>query len=201
MNQEDLTSVEREALERLRANAPDAPEALASLSYTSRGRVIEVLMDGGTEAETDQTVAAATHQPSDAPKSTRPPTFVDRVWAPTVAVGDKKVPIIPSSVGVVLVIVALVLVMRACMDASSPAWCEKLDDAIDAGWSEYRWNNASLNDVNYRAHSEVTGGELELTDEELDEFEEALDDARDAGRRYDDREGVRAWEESLRDAC
>ena len=40
---DDLTSVERTALELLRTNAPEAPEALASLNHASRGRVLGAL--------------------------------------------------------------------------------------------------------------------------------------------------------------
>ena len=39
MTHEDLTPDEREALELLRANAPEAPEALASLDEVGRARV------------------------------------------------------------------------------------------------------------------------------------------------------------------
>ena len=203
MNQDDLTSVEREALERLRANAPDAPEALASLSHTSRGRVIKALMDAGTETETDKTGTAAIDRPSDAPRPTSPPTLVDRVWAPTVDVGDKKVPIIPSSLGVLLVIVALVLVVRACVgDAYS--WCDELDDAVDRA----RTVGGGLEIINM-----VVDDQLDPADDvEADALREAISDASAAAwsvweNSEEGSEAIRieraydAWEESLRDAC
>ena len=99
MAHQDLTSLEREVLERLLGNAPDAPEALAGLNEASRGRFLKTLANAA---------AASTERPADAPQSTNPPpaSLVDRVWAPTVSVGDKEVPIIPSSVAIELVILA-----------------------------------------------------------------------------------------------
>ena len=60
MSQDDLTSVERRALELLRANAPDAPEALANLDETGRARVLEALSAGTGARESDDPVAAVT---------------------------------------------------------------------------------------------------------------------------------------------
>ena len=51
-------------------------------------------------------------------------------------VAGKKVPAIPSSVGAVVLLVAMVLLVRACVGAgSSAAWCDDLDTAIDQGWN------------------------------------------------------------------
>lgn len=203
MNQEDLTSVERATLELLRKNATDAPEALASLSHASRGRVLGAL--------------------SNPDGSTRPPTFVDRVWEPTVTIGSKKVPLVLSAAGVVLLIVCLVLLVRACGGesdssapgdsdpdefepaAGSPGWCSGLEDVIETGWDTYNVYGFIVD-----ADSEILtvgrgGGHIrdggKYTSDELAEFREAYDVAVNAGNRYDGRQGVRVWEESLRDAC
>lgn len=59
MPHEDLTPDELEALDLLRANAPEAPEALASLDDPSRARVLGALTSTGTDAHDDPVAAAA----------------------------------------------------------------------------------------------------------------------------------------------
>lgn len=59
MPHEDLTPDELEALDLPQANAPDAPEALASLDDTSRARVLAALTSTGTGAHDDPVAAAA----------------------------------------------------------------------------------------------------------------------------------------------
>ena len=203
---EDLTSFEREVVERLLANAPDAPEALASLNEASRGRVLRAVANAGTAAESDESSAASTERPAEAPQSTNPPSsalppsienLVDRVWAPTVSVGDKKLPIIPSSVALVLVILALVLIGRSCLSSPSPAWCSHIDVLIEDQWEDVsiylEWNPPT----EWPLHD----SEYELTELEEDEFEEAAEAAAREGYKYQDFEGVRVWEDSLRGAC
>ena len=215
MKHEDLTPEEHEALELLRANAADAPEALANLDESGRARVLGVLSAGTGARESDDSVAATTDGSSSeaaddeptleavsAVQSTGPTTFADRVWQPTVAVAGKRVPLIPSSVGVVVVLVALVLLLRACVGAGSAAWCDDLDTAIDQGWNSDGGANdgGHIGDMGFNAWSHIDEYRS-YTDEEMTEFEEALEEAWYAGSRYDGKESARAWEDSLRDAC
>ena len=89
------------------------------------------------------------------------------------------------------------------------AWCAHLDDIVEDGWDAYdarpgntaasRWRDVS--DMDPTDPDRVWNYDGDLTDEELDELVEAFDDAVQAGRRHDGRAAVRAWEESLRDAC
>ena len=65
MKHEDLTPEEQEALELLRANAPDAPEALANIDETGRARVLEALSAGTGARESDDPVVAATDRRAD----------------------------------------------------------------------------------------------------------------------------------------
>ena len=154
MTYEDLTPDEREALNRLRENAPDAPEALASLDDAGRARVLEAFSDTGIGVpESSDAVAAVTAGPSigaeddeptletaPTPQSTGPSTLAERLFAPRVSVAGKQIPLVPSSVGVVLVLVALILLVRACGGDSNPlgplaeagtAAVDRLDDAAD----------------------------------------------------------------------
>ena len=91
-------------------------------------------------------------------------------------------------------------------------WCRlvrHLDDIVEEGWDTYddfpgntaasRWRDVTdidPADADYRWNYDG-----DLTAAELDELVEAFDDAVQAGRRHDGRAAVRAWEESLRDAC
>ena len=197
MTYEDLTPDERETLELLRNNAPDAPEALANLDEKGRARVLGALSTG-TGARDEPILEA-----DSAPQSTGPTTFADRVWEPTVTVAGKKVPAIPSSVGAVVVLVAFVLLVRACVGAGSSAvWCEHLDDVIDYGWNwEGGFNDYGIvNDMSTNAYSRLTNN-IDFTPEDRDAFRDALSEAASEGNRFDGREGARAWEDSLRDAC
>ncbi len=132
MSQEDFTSEEREAFERLRNNAPDAPEALASLDEDGRARVLRELssMATGADASDDPTATegSSSETVEDEPtldsasgsQSFSPSTFADRLLAQKVTVVGKQVPIIPSSVVLVLVVVAVILLVRACGGGGDP---------------------------------------------------------------------------------
>ena len=50
------------------------------------------------------------------------------------------------------------------------------------------------------AYSRLTD-DIDFTPDELDAFREALTQAASEGNRFDGKEGARAWEDSLRDAC
>ena len=87
---------------------------------------------------------------------------------------------------------------------SGAAWCAHLDEIVEDGWDEYddygRFSDVS--DIDPTDPDRVNDSyDADLTDEELGQLAEAFYDAVQAGRRYDGREAVRAWEESLRDAC
>ena len=41
----------------------------------------------------------------------------------------------------------------------------------------------------------------DYTDEEMASYKDALDEAESEGIKHDGKEGARAWEDSLRDAC
>ena len=130
----DLTPEEREALSLLRANDPNAPEALGSLDDAGRARVLEALSDAATDVrESGDAVEAATDDlPGEAvddeptldsaptPQSSTPSTLVDRLLAPNVDVAGKQVPLVPTAIGVVLVLVVLVLLVRACTSGGDP---------------------------------------------------------------------------------
>ena len=189
---EDLTPDERETLELLRNNAPDAPEALANLDEKGRARVLGALSTG-TGARDEPILEA-----DSAPQSTGPTTFADRVWEPTVTVAGKKVPAIPSSVGAVVVLVAFVLLVRACVGAGSAAWCDDIDEMVDRGWNSY-FDGNSPSGMSERAYGYID--DRDYTDVELTEVRETLEEASSAGWRFDGKEGARAWEDSLRDAC
>ena len=112
MNHQDLTPEEQAAL-----------EALGNLDEVGRARVL-----GALSAATDD---QPTPEAESASQPTGPTTFVDRIWEPTVTVAGKKVPTIPSSVGALVLLVAMVLLVRACVGAGSAAWCDDLDEAIE----------------------------------------------------------------------
>ena len=181
MNHQDLTSEEQEAL-----------EALAVLDDAGRARVL-----GALGAATDN---QPTPEAEPGPQSTGPTTFVDRIWAPTVTVAGKKVPTIPSSVGAVVLLVAMVLLVRACVGAGSPAWCDDLDEAIERAWDhESGYQSGGVSAMGRLIFDHMD--DEDYTDEAMAEVREALDDAWDASNRYDGREAGRAFEDSLRGAC
>lgn len=134
MAHEDLTPDEREALELLRENAPEAPTALASLDEASRARVLGALSTQASAPEPDDPVApSVVDEPADetpddeptledAPVSppSSPTTFADRLLAQKVTVADKQVPLVPSAVGLVLLLVAVILLVRACGGGGDP---------------------------------------------------------------------------------
>ena len=83
------------------------------------------------------------------------------------------------------------------------AWCADLDEIVAEGWDEYDYREQFRDvrdmDIVRQYFDFVSGSELDW--EDLDGFAEAFDEAVEAGNRYDGRAAVRAWEESLRDAC
>ena len=181
MNHQDLTPEEQAAL-----------EALGNLDEVGRARVL-----GALSAATDD---QPTPEAESASQPTGPTTFVDRIWEPTVTVAGKKVPTIPSSVGAVVLLVAMVLLVRACVGAGSAAWCDDLDEAIERGWDrENGYQSGGVLSMGRVIFDYIDDGDY--TDEEMAEVREALDDAWDASNRYDGREAGRAFEDSLRDAC
>ena len=203
MTHEDLTPSERAALERLQANAPDAPEALASLNDSARARVLKAFSGSEMGETSDSADDEPTLDSAPVSQSASPVTFADRVWEPTVAISGKQVPVLPASVGVVLLLVSLVLVVRACAgDAYS--WCADLDDAVDRA----RTVGGGLEIINM-----VVDDELDPADDaEADALREAISDASAAAWNVWDNSEERseaikleraydAWEESLRDAC
>ena len=98
---------------------------------------------------------------------------------------------------------ALVLLAAAC-GGGGAAWCADLDAIVDEGWDTYE-DRGQFDEVRHmdivRQYDDIIWPNADLTDAELDEFAEAFSDANEAGRRHDGRAAVRAWEESLRDAC
>ena len=147
MTYEDLTPDEREALELLRGNAPEAPTALASLDEAGRARVLEALSTQASAPEPDDPVApsavdgSANEAPDDEPaledapvsQPSSPTTFADRLLAQKVTVADKQVPLVPSAVGLVLLLVAVILLVRACGGGGDPleALAERGMEAVD----------------------------------------------------------------------
>ena len=71
------------------------------------------------------------------------------------------------------------------------------------GWDEFdryeRFRDVRDMDIVDQYHDYIPSSELARSD--LDGLAEALSEASEAGNRYDGRAAVRAWEESLRDAC
>lgn len=105
---------------------------------------------------------------------------------------------------VVPVVCAFVLLVAGCGGRGGAAWCADLDEIVDEGWDAYE-NHGRFADVRrldiVEHYDDYVWPNADLTDAELDEFAEAFSDANEAGRRHDGRAAVRAWEESLREAC
>ena len=101
-------------------------------------------------------------------------------------------------------LLAVALLATACGGGGGAAWCADLDEIVDEGWDAYE-SRGSFDEVRHmdivRQYDDFVWPNADLTDSELDEFAEAFSDANEAGRRHDGRAAVRAWEESLRDAC
>ena len=165
MKHDDLTPDEQEALQLLWENAPEAPEVLASLGEDGRARVLGALSSAGTSADdSDDSVVAVTDESPDdetedepvldsAPESqsSSPSTLADRLLAQNVTVAGKRVPVIPSSVAVVLVIVTVILLVRACGGNGNPLEAladrgmeavDSLDDAADEVGDDRLFNAA-----------------------------------------------------------
>ena len=64
MKHEDLSPKEQAALDRLRDNAPDAPDALASLDDAGRARVLEAFSSTEAHEATDGPAGEATEAPA-----------------------------------------------------------------------------------------------------------------------------------------
>ena len=98
---------------------------------------------------------------------------------------------------------AFVVLAAACGGGGGAAWCANLDEIVDEGWDEYekrgRFDDVRRMEIVLDYH--YFWPDTDLTAAELAEFAEAFSDANEAGRRHDGRAAVRAWEESLRDAC
>lgn len=151
MKSEDLTPDEQAALDRLRQNAPDAPDALASLDDAGRARVLAALSNAEADASDDTGAAAAGGSARDVvdgdpARGTGPSALAERLLAQKVDVAGKQVPLVVSSVVVVLVLVALILLVRACGGDGSPlerlaeageGAVERLDDAADEVDDDY----------------------------------------------------------------
>ena len=189
---EDLTPDEQEALELLRDNAPEAPEALASLDEAARARVLEALSSAGTGApEPDDPVASsAVNEPADetpddeptledAPVSltSSPTTFADRLLAQKVTVADKQVPLVPSAVGLVLLLVAVILLVRACggngnslepLAAAGMEAVDELDDAADKVGDERLFDAADRVREAMRRLTRVADADEDDLDEMMD---------------------------------
>ena len=106
---------------------------------------------------------------------------------------------------ILLAMLAVSLLAAACGGGGGggAAWCAHLDDVVEDGWRAYddyrRFSDVS--DIDPTDPDRVWVYDGDLTDEEQHELAGAFDDAVKAGRRHDGRAAVRAWEESLRDAC
>ena len=152
MKHEDLSPEEQAALERLRDNAPDAPDALASLDDAGRARVLGAFSGTGTREATDEPADEATHGPADeaaddepalgaAPswQPAGPSALIEPLLAPKVTVAGKQVPIVPAAAAVVVVLVALILLVRGCgggnqleqLARAGEAAVDSLDEAAD----------------------------------------------------------------------
>lgn len=105
--------------------------------------------------------------------------------------------------------VAVLLLAPACGGGDSYSWCENLDEPVGAVWDDiYRWDSLShASDwvLAYYAgqleNLEIAQPDEPLSDSELESLAEALDEATNEGRRFEGREAVRAWEDSLRSRC
>ena len=234
MTYEDLTPDEREALELLRANAPEAPEALASLDEAGRARVLEALSSARTGADdSDGSVAAVTDESPDdeaegepvlesAPESqpTSPPTFSERLLAQNVTVAGKRVPVVPSAIGVVLVIVAVILLARACGGGGDPLESlaergmeavDSLDDAADEVGDDRLFDAADRVRDDMRTLQREADAEHDDFDEIMDageavaglasEIIDYVEIAADAAQRAPDEETARAAADAARIAA
>ena len=110
----------------------------------------------------------------------------------------------PRVTHLIALLLAVSLLAAACGGGGDgAAWCADLDEIVDEGWDEFdryeRFNDVRDMDIVDQYHDYISGSELDEAD--LEGFAEALDEAIEAGRRHDGRAAVRAWEESLRDAC
>lgn len=202
MPHEDLTPKEREALELLRNNASEAPTALASLDEVGRARVLRALCKTGMRVS-EPTGEEPSLETAPGSQYSSPVTFADRVWAPTVTVAGKQVPVIPSSTGIVVMIVALILLVRACVGAGSAAWCGDLDEMIDWAWTYeggYDGGRGTVNDMSRTVRAEFRDSS-DYTEEAMASLNDALEEAWSASTRYDGAEAARAWEDALRGAC
>lgn len=184
MTYEDLTPDEQEALELLLENAPEAPAALASLDEAARARVLGAFgTQAGASASDDPVTSSAVDEPilEDAPVShpSSPTTFADRLLVQKVTVADKQVPLVPSAVGLVLLLVAVILLVRACGDngnsleplaAAGMEAVDELDDAADKVGDERLFDAADR----------VREAMRRLT-READADEDDLDEMMDAG--------------------
>ena len=158
MKYEDLTPDEQAALNRLRENALDTPDALASLDDAGRARVLEALSNAEAAASDDSGAAAAEGPTRDVVddepalettpslQRTGPSALAERLLAQKVSLAGKQIPLVPSSVAAVLVLVALILTVRACGGDGNPLErlseageeaIERLDDAADEVDDDY----------------------------------------------------------------
>ena len=105
---------------------------------------------------------------------------------------------------IVPTLLVVALLAAACGGGGGAAWCADLDAIVAEGWDAYD-DRGSFDEVRFMdivgQYDDFVWPNADLTDAELDEFAEAFSDANEAGRRHDGRAAVRAWEESLRDAC
>ena len=144
MKHEDLSPKEQAALDRLRDNAPDAPDALASLDDAGRARVLEALSSTEAHEATDGPAGEATaDEPTLGTASSwqpaGPSALIEPLLAPKVTVAGKQVPLVPAAVIVVVVLVALILLVRGCgggnqleqLAKAGEAAVENLDEAAD----------------------------------------------------------------------
>lgn len=111
----------------------------------------------------------------------------------------------PRTLLIVPAVLAVALLAAACGGGGGgAAWCADLDAIVAEGWDAYD-RYGRFDDVRHmeivQQYDDFVWPNADLTDAELDEFAEAFSDANEAGRRHDGRAAVRAWEESLRDAC
>ena len=111
----------------------------------------------------------------------------------------------PRTRFIVPAMLAVSLLAAACGGGGGDgaAWCTDLDEIVDEGWDEFdryeRFRDVRDMDIVDQYRDYIPSSELARSD--LDGLAEALSEAAEAGNRYDGRAAVRAWEESLRDAC
>ena len=105
---------------------------------------------------------------------------------------------------VAVVVMASVSVASCGDGANDPAavWCDHLDRLIQRAW-EYDGganDGGTPSDMNRIVRDDFRERQ-DSTDEAMDSLNEALEEAWEAGDRYDGKEAARAWEKSLREAC